>query len=217
MAASSIIIKDGNGSNQELATDVTGAVHTPKHIVSGPLTDDELRASAIEVDGPLTDDELRATPVPVSGPATNAELRLTPLAVTGPVTNTQMRATPLDVAGPVTNAELRASAVSVTEKSNNELPITAGVYPIIAEADEAITVPAGATGVRLYAVTKNVLFQFDSAPAAPVASTLGAGGLAIAGQLRVLRFPSAVTTLNLLSTEPALGAATDIAVEFFGV
>ncbi len=32
----------------------------------GPLTDTELRASAIDVLGPLTDAELRATPVPVS-------------------------------------------------------------------------------------------------------------------------------------------------------
>jgi hypothetical protein len=33
--------------------------------VSGPLTDAELRASAVDVLGPLTDAELRATPVPV--------------------------------------------------------------------------------------------------------------------------------------------------------
>ena len=42
--------------------------------VTGPLTDDELRASPVPVSGPLTDTELRASPVPVTGPLTGAEL-----------------------------------------------------------------------------------------------------------------------------------------------
>lgn len=35
--------------------------------VSGPLTDEQLRAAAVAVSGPLTDEQLRATAVPVSG------------------------------------------------------------------------------------------------------------------------------------------------------
>ncbi len=35
--------------------------------VTGPLTDDELRAAPVEVTGPLTDDELRADPIEVTG------------------------------------------------------------------------------------------------------------------------------------------------------
>ena len=34
--------------------------------VTGPLTDAELRATAVPVSGPLTDTQLRATPVPVT-------------------------------------------------------------------------------------------------------------------------------------------------------
>jgi hypothetical protein len=41
--------------------------------VTGPLTDAELRATAVPVSGPLTDAELRATPVPVS--ATDLDIR----------------------------------------------------------------------------------------------------------------------------------------------
>lgn len=48
--------------------------------VSGPLTDTQLRATAVPVSGPLTDTQLRATPVPVS---------LTSTTVTGTVAATQ--------------------------------------------------------------------------------------------------------------------------------
>jgi len=52
-----------------------------------PLTDTQLRASAVPVSGtvtatgPLTDTQLRATPVPVSGPLTDTQLRATPVPV----------------------------------------------------------------------------------------------------------------------------------------
>ena len=68
-----------------VATDEVGGVHYPIYKMSygadgvqtpvdatnklpviGPLTDTELRATAVPVSGPLTDTELRATPVPVS-------------------------------------------------------------------------------------------------------------------------------------------------------
>jgi len=57
----------------------------------GGLTDAELRASPVPVSvsgsvgvtGPLTDTQLRATAVPVSGPLTDAQIRATPLVVTG--------------------------------------------------------------------------------------------------------------------------------------
>ncbi len=110
--------------------------------VSGPLTDTQLRATAVPVigtffqatqpvSGPITNAELRASGVavtgtffqatqPVSGsvtatgPITNAELRAASVAVTGPMTNVELRASPVSVTGPMTNAELRASAVAVT-------------------------------------------------------------------------------------------------------
>ena len=43
--------------------------------LSGPLA----------VTGPVTDAELRATAVPVSGPLTDAQLRATPVVITGAV------------------------------------------------------------------------------------------------------------------------------------
>ena len=50
-------------------------------LVTGPLTDTELRASAVPVSGPLTDSQLRASPVSVSGPLTDAQLRATAVPV----------------------------------------------------------------------------------------------------------------------------------------
>lgn len=82
--------------------------------VTGPLTDAQLRASAVPVSlasvpshpvtGPLTDAQLRATPVPVSGTFWQA---------TQPVSGTFWQATQ-PVSGPLTDAQLRAAAVPVS-------------------------------------------------------------------------------------------------------
>jgi hypothetical protein len=83
--------------------------------VAGPLTDTQLRASAVPVLGtvtadtglaqPLTDAQLRASTVPISGtitantglvqPLTDAELRATAVTVTGPLTDAQLTAAAL--------------------------------------------------------------------------------------------------------------------------
>lgn len=55
---------------------ITGSV-----AVTGPLTDAQLRATAVPVSGPLTDAQLRATAVPVSGPLTDAQLRASSVVV----------------------------------------------------------------------------------------------------------------------------------------
>jgi hypothetical protein len=87
---------------------------------TGPLTDAQLRATAVPVSGPLTDTQLRATAVPVSGtvtatgPLTDTQLRATAVPVSGPLTDTQLRATAVPVSGPVTDAQLRATAVPVS-------------------------------------------------------------------------------------------------------
>lgn len=54
--------------------------------VDGPLTDTQLRASAVAISGALTDSQLRATAVPVSGPLTDTQLRATAVPVSGTVT-----------------------------------------------------------------------------------------------------------------------------------
>lgn len=61
--ASAVNIQDGGNSiTVDGSVSITGSVS-----VTGPLTDTQLRASAVPVSGPLTDTQLRATPVPVSG------------------------------------------------------------------------------------------------------------------------------------------------------
>lgn len=91
--------------------------------------------SALNVLGPLTDTQLRASAVPVSaaslplptGAATSAlqvtgnaslasiDSKLTaPLSVTGPLTDTQLRASPVPVSGPLTDTQLRATPVPIS-------------------------------------------------------------------------------------------------------
>lgn len=83
--------------------------------VSGPLTDAELRATAVPVtSSALTDTQLRASAVPVSGPLTDTQLRATAVPVSGPLTDTQLRTAPVPVSGPLTDTQLRATAVPIS-------------------------------------------------------------------------------------------------------
>jgi hypothetical protein len=124
---------------------VTGTV-TANTGLSQPLTDAQLRASAVPVSGtffqatqpvsiassvavtgPLTDTQLRASPVPISGTVTANT------GLTQPLTDTQLRATPVPVSGtvtantglsqPLTNTQLRASPVEIDVAS---LPLPSG-------------------------------------------------------------------------------------------
>lgn len=68
----------------------------------------------IPVSGPLTDAQLRASAVPVSVsnfPATQA--------VSGPLTDAQLRASAVPVSGPLTDAQLRATRVPVIDTDGN--------------------------------------------------------------------------------------------------
>jgi hypothetical protein len=124
-----------NGEGEELdacriwdGNDFLGIDAFGRIVVTGPLTDAELRATAVPVSGPLTDTQLRATPVPVSGTVTantggltDTQLRATPVPVSGTVTantggltDTQLRATAVPVSGPLTDTQLRATAVPVS-------------------------------------------------------------------------------------------------------
>jgi len=105
--------------------------------VAGPLTDTELRATAVPVSGPLTDTQLRATAVPVSGPLTDTQLRATAVPVSGPLTDTQLRATAVPVSGPLTDTELRATAVPVSAAQSGTWNIT--------NVSGTISLPTGAS------------------------------------------------------------------------
>lgn len=104
-----------------LATGAGNALHVQpgtgaSFAVTGPLTDTQLRATAVAisgtvtanagtgtlaVSGPLTDTQLRATAVPISGTVT-ANAGTGTLAVSGPLTDTQLRATAVPVSGTIT-------------------------------------------------------------------------------------------------------------------
>lgn len=70
-----------------------------------------LVAGTLAVSGPLTDTQLRATAVPVSGPVTDTQLRASAVPVSGPVTDTQLRAS----AVPISAAALPLPTGAATE------------------------------------------------------------------------------------------------------
>lgn len=65
-------------------------------------------SGTVTATGPVTDAQLRATALPVSGPATDAQLRATPLPISGTVSTTAVSS----ATGTITS--VAASATSVT-------------------------------------------------------------------------------------------------------
>jgi hypothetical protein len=95
--------------------------------VTGPLTDTQLRASAVPVSlssttisgsvavtGPLTDTQLRASAVPVSMTSTTVTGTV---AVSGPLTDTQLRASSVPVSGTLTGVTTVGTVSSVSSVS----------------------------------------------------------------------------------------------------
>lgn len=100
-------IKIGDGVDL-LAINADGSIN-----VSGPLTDAQIRATALPVSGPLTDAQIRATALPVSGPLTDAQIRATALPVSGPLTDAQLRAVAVPVSGTFFQATQPVSAATL--------------------------------------------------------------------------------------------------------
>jgi hypothetical protein len=101
-------------SNFPASQAVSGTFWQATQPVSGPLTDTQLRASAVPVSGTFfqaTQPVSIASPVAVTGPLTDTQLRATAVPVSGPLTDTQLRATAVPVSGPLTDTQLRASPV----------------------------------------------------------------------------------------------------------
>jgi hypothetical protein len=72
VSAASLPLPSGAATAANQATEIASLASidgklTAPLSVTGPLTDTQLRASAVPVSGPLTDTQLRASPVPVSG------------------------------------------------------------------------------------------------------------------------------------------------------
>lgn len=102
---------------------VAGGIPAP---VSGPLTDVQLRASAVPVSAgalPLPSGAAtEATLALIKAKTDNLDVALSSRAVTG-LTDAQLRASDVPVSGPLTDVQLRASAVPV---SSAALPLPAG-------------------------------------------------------------------------------------------
>ncbi|CAB4142742.1 hypothetical protein UFOVP435_17 [uncultured Caudovirales phage] len=127
--------------------------------VTGPLTNAQLRATAVPVSGPLTDAELRASAVSVSGPLTNAQLRAAAVPVLGPLTDAELRAAAVPVSGPLTDTQLRAAAVPV---SATALPLPAGAA---AETTlVALNTKIPALGQAAMAASQPVAIASDQSP-----------------------------------------------------
>lgn len=91
--------------------------------VSGPLTDTQLRASAVPVSGPLTDTQLRASAVPISAANLDVALstRLKPADTLAAVTSlTQFNGQPIAL-----NTGVRsAGTLRVTVATDDSVPVT---------------------------------------------------------------------------------------------
>lgn len=149
----------GNASLSSIDTKLTSPL-----TVTGPLTDTQLRATAVPVSGPLTDAELRATPIDVDTGLlqglTDAELRATPVPVSGTVstgglTDAELRATPVDVdtglLQGLTDAELRATPVPVSGTVSTGGLTDAELRATPVPVSGTVTVTQ-ATGTNLHAV-----------------------------------------------------------------
>lgn len=152
--------------------------------VTGPLTDVQLRATAVPVSlssttitgsvavtGPLTDTQLRATPVPVSGTVS-----------TGGLTDTQLRATAVPVSGTVTanaGTNLNTSALNLETTQtamSAKLPATIGQKAMAASlavvlASDQSSVPVAAT---LTAETTKVIGTVNISAGQTVTATFAA-------------------------------------------
>lgn len=103
--AGAVNIQDGGNSiTVDGSVGIIGTVP-----VLGPLTDAQLRATAVPVSGTITVNQGTSPwvtsvsgSVAVTGPLTDAQLRATAVPVSGPLTDTQLRATPVPISGTVT-------------------------------------------------------------------------------------------------------------------
>ena len=122
--ADNIILNLGSGGDITRAEDVAGVkipvvkIHNgAAGVDGGPITS----ANPLSVSGPITDVQIRATALPVSLASTTITNFPATQAVTGPLTDTQLRLTPVPISGTVavsnpglTDTQLRASAVPVS-------------------------------------------------------------------------------------------------------
>ncbi len=121
-----------------------------------PLTDAQLRASAVPVSGPLSDTQLRASAVPVSGPVTDGQLRATAVPVSGPLTDGQLRASAVPVSqAPVPLTASPPNAASVGVASAEAVPVNASRKGLVLVnlSDNTISIAFGVPAVLNAGIT----------------------------------------------------------------
>src|SRR4051812_10572217 len=137
-------------SNFPATQPVSGAVSVSNfpasQPVTGPVTDVQLRASAVPVSGPVTDAQLRASAVPVSGPLTDTQLRASAV----PVTDSRLPAA-LDADGGMKAHIQNTVPVSGTFFQATQ-PVSLAAIPTVTEKQDQ---PAGTTATWTSATVLN--------------------------------------------------------------
>jgi hypothetical protein len=174
---------DGSGVTQP----VSGTFWQATQPVSGPLTDTQLRATAVPVSGtfwqatqpvsgPLTDTQLRAAAVPVSGtfwqatqPISGSVSITGTAAVSGPLTDTELRATAVPVSGTFWQATqpVSASALPLPTGAATETTLAAvnGKLPALDSGRLPVVLPAGGGGLTDTELRASPVPVTNSAPA----------------------------------------------------
>lgn len=163
--ASKVYLVNGGGGG---GTVDQGAAGVDPWLVTGPLTDTQLRATPVPVSGPLTDAQLRATPVGVSGTFFQATQPISASALPLPTGASQEHAT----AGSPHAARLsdgtsfyKATTPADTQPVSLAAPVNAVVAPnaagsvsnsaSITTTATTFTAPANAVGFILEAENTN--------------------------------------------------------------
>ena len=198
-------VDDGGGSlTVDGTVGVSGSV-----AVTGPLTDTQLRASAVPVSGPLTDTQLRATAVPVSGTVTITD-GSGPVTVDGSVSVSNFPATQ-PVSGTVTvqdgggsitvDGTVGVSGTVTVDGSAVTQPVSVGSLPL----------PSGAATSANQATANTSLASIDTKVATAANQTTGNTSLSnIDGKLPTLTNAGTTMPVDIKNTSVQVtGALTD--------
>jgi hypothetical protein len=133
-------------------------------------------SGTVTASGPLTDTQLRATALPVSGTVTVSSAPTT--AVTGPVTDTQLRATALPVSGTVAVSSLAAGSNTIGSTDTARYSSVTTTTPTVAITSGTLIASSGSRKLLflMNVGTVDVWARDDGS-----AATIGAGVFLPAG------------------------------------
>ena len=187
----------GDGTNQ-LAITASSEAKTSDATAQASLASiDTKLTSPLAVTGPLTDTELRATAVPVSGPLTDTELRATAVSVLGPLTDTELRASAVPVS---------AAALPLPTGASTETTLAALNAKVTAVDTGAVTVVSapGLTDTELRASAVPV-----SLASTTITGSVAVTGPLTDTQLRASAVPVSLASTTITGSVAVTGALTD--------